>query len=35
MLGYQTKEIPAGSQPVIDIVLEESTEYLDELVLIG
>lgn len=35
MLGYQTKEIPAGSQPVIDIVLEESTEYLDELVFIG
>ena len=35
MLGYQTKEIPAGSQPVIDVVLEESTEYLDELVFIG
>lgn len=34
-LGYKTQEIIVGNRDVIDVSLEESTETLDEVVLIG
>jgi TonB-linked SusC/RagA family outer membrane protein len=35
LIGYRTKEIVVGTQTTIDIVLEESAELLDELVVVG
>lgn len=34
-LGYETQEVIAGNQTEINVILEESTEALDEVVLIG
>lgn len=34
-VGYTTQEIPVGSQSVIDMVLSETVEKLDEVVVIG
>ena len=35
LIGYRTKEIAVGTQTTIDIVLEEASELLDELVVVG
>jgi TonB-linked SusC/RagA family outer membrane protein len=35
LIGYQTKEIVVGTQTTIDVVLEESAELLEELVVVG
>jgi TonB-linked SusC/RagA family outer membrane protein len=35
LIGYRTIEIVVGTQTTIDIVLEESAELLDELVVVG
>lgn len=34
-VGYQTREIRVGNQKIIDIVLEEDSEALDEVVVVG
>jgi TonB-linked SusC/RagA family outer membrane protein len=35
LIGYRTKEIVVGTQTTIDVVLEESTELLEELIVVG
>jgi TonB-linked SusC/RagA family outer membrane protein len=35
LIGYRTKEVVVGTQTTIDIVLEEATELLEELVVVG
>lgn len=34
-IGYLTKEVPVGSQPVLKIILSEDTQNLEEVVVIG
>lgn len=34
-LGYETQEIPLGDQDVLTITLPESTEGLDEVIVVG
>ncbi len=34
-IGYATQEIAVGSQPVINVLLKEDTEFLDEVVVVG
>ncbi|TYA74669.1 SusC/RagA family TonB-linked outer membrane protein [Seonamhaeicola marinus] len=34
-LGYKTKEVTVGSQTTVNIILEEDTESLDEVVVVG
>ncbi|MDR0386327.1 MAG: SusC/RagA family TonB-linked outer membrane protein [Prevotellaceae bacterium] len=35
LVGYVTKEVTAGSSDIIDVTLEESTQELDEVIVIG
>jgi TonB-linked SusC/RagA family outer membrane protein len=35
IIGYQTKEVVVGTQTTIEVVLDESTELLNELVVVG
>lgn len=35
LLGYNTQEIPWHGQAVLDVVMETSTDYLDEVVVVG
>ncbi len=34
-IGYKTAEVPVGGRSVVDIVLEDDTETLDEVVVVG
>jgi TonB-dependent starch-binding outer membrane protein SusC len=34
-IGYSTKEVPVGTQNVIDIILKEAVSALDEIVVVG
>ena len=34
-IGYEAQEVVVGSQTVINVVLEESTQFLDEVVVVG
>jgi len=34
-MSYQTQEVPVGGRAVINVVLEEDTEFLDEVVVVG
>ena len=34
-IGYLTKEVPVGTQKIINVVLQEDTKALDEVVVIG
>lgn len=34
-LGYATKQVPVSGKSVINVVLEEDTQYLDDVVVIG
>ena len=34
-IGYETQEIPVGSQSTVNVLLKEDTQYLDEVVVIG
>lgn len=35
MMGYATKEVPINNQKVINVSLEESSEMLDEVIVVG